>query len=137
MTVWRNYKGSSSGSKYHSQKVKTPDGEIFDSRKEYKRWCDLTLLERAGEITNLQRQVPYLLIPEQRAPSTEVYKKGSRAGQPKPGPVLERKVVYIADFVYQENGETVVEDTKGIKTKEYIIKRKLLLYRYGIRIKET
>ena len=95
------------------------------------------MLERAGEITNLQRQVPYLLIPEQRAPSTEVYKKGSRAGQPKPGPVLERRVVYIADFVYQQNGETVVEDTKGIKTKEYIIKRKLLLYRYGIRIKET
>lgn len=122
--------------KYGNKKIQA-GGQVFDSKKEYKRFCELSLLERAGEITNLQRQVPYLLIPEQRAPSTEVYKKGSRAGQPKPGPVLERKVVYIADFVYQENGETVVEDTKGIKTKEYIVKRKLLLYRYGIRIKET
>lgn len=122
--------------KYGNKKI-TADGQVFDSKKEYKRFCELSLLERAGEITNLQKQVPYLLIPEQRAPSTEVYKKGSRAGQPKPGPVLERRVVYIADFVYQQNGETVVEDTKGIKTKEYIIKRKLLLYRYGIRIKET
>lgn len=123
--------------KYGNKKITAGNGQVFDSKKEYRRFCELSLLERAGEITNLQRQVPYLLIPEQRAPSTEVYKKGSRAGQPKPGPVLERKVVYIADFVYQENGETVVEDTKGIKTKEYIIKRKLLLYRYGIRIKET
>lgn len=123
--------------KYGNKKITAGNGQVFDSKKEYRRYCELTLLERAGEITNLQRQVHYLLIPEQRAPSTEVYKRGPRTGQPKPGPVLERKVVYIADFVYQENGETVVEDTKGIKTKEYIVKRKLLLYRYGIRIKET
>lgn len=123
--------------KYGNKKITAGNGQVFDSKKEYRRYCELTLLERAGEITNLQRQVPYLLIPEQRAPSTEVYKKGSRAGQPKPGPVLERKVVYIADFVYQENGETVVEDTKGLRTKEYVIKRKMMLYRYGIRIKET
>lgn len=123
--------------KYGNKKITAGNGQVFDSKKEYRRYCELSLLERAGEITNLQRQVPYLLIPEQRAPSTEVYKKGSRAGQPKPGPVLERKVVYIADFVYQENGETVVEDTKGLRTKEYVIKRKMMLYRYGIRIKET
>ena len=122
--------------KYGNKKIQA-GGQSFDSKREYRRWRDLTLLERAGEIKNLQRQVPYLLIPEQRAPSTEVYKKGSRAGQPKPGPVLERRVVYIADFVYQQNGETVVEDTKGMRTKEYVIKRKLMLYRYGIRIKET
>ena len=122
--------------KYGNKKIQAY-GQVFDSKKEFHRWSELYLLERAGEITNLQRQVPYLLIPEQRAPSTEVYKKGSRAGQPKPGPVLERKVVYIADFVYQENGETVVEDTKGLRTKEYVIKRKMMRYRYGIRIKET
>ena len=122
--------------KYGNKKIRA-GGQVFDSKKEYKRFCELSLLERAGEITNLQRQVPYLLIPEQRAPSTEVYKKGSRAGQPKPGPVLERKVVYIADFVYQENGETVVEDAKGMRTKDYVLKRKMMLYRYGIQIKET
>lgn len=123
--------------KYGNKKITAGNGQVFDSKKEYRRYCELTLLERAGEITNLQRQVHYLLIPEQRAPSTEVYKRGPRAGQPKPGPVLERKVTYIADFVYEQNDETVVEDTKGLRTKEYVIKRKLLLYRYGIRIKET
>ena len=45
--------------------------------------------------------------------------------------------MYVADFVYEDNGDTVVEDTKGMRTKEYVIKRKLMLYRYGIRIKET
>lgn len=123
--------------KYGNKKITAGNGQVFDSKKEYRRYCELTLLERAGEITNLQRQVHYLLIPEQRAPSTEVYKRGPRAGQPKPGPVLERKVTYIADFVYEQNDKIVVEDTKGLRTKEYVIKRKLLLYRYGIRIKET
>ena len=123
--------------KYGNKKITAGNGQVFDSKKEYRRYCELTLLERAGEITNLQRQVHYLLIPEQRAPSTEVYKRGPRTGQPKPGPVLERRVVYIADFVYQENGETVVEDAKGMRTKEYVLKRKMMLYRYGIRIKET
>ena len=122
--------------KYGNKKI-TADGQVFDSKKEFKRWCELSLLERAGEITHLQRQVPFLLIPEQRAPSTEVYKRGPRAGQPKPGPVLERNVTYIADFIYEENGKAVVEDTKGLRTKEYVIKRKLMLYRYGIQIKET
>ena len=124
------------GTKYKSKSI-IIDGIVFQSKKEGRRWTELRMLERAGEITNLQRQVPYLLIPEQRAPSTEVYKKGSRAGQPKPGPVLERRVVYIADFVYQENGETVVEDAKGMRTKDYVLKRKMMLYRYGIKIKET
>lgn len=123
--------------KYGNKKITAGNGQVFDSKKEYRRYCELTLLERAGEITNLQKQVHYLLIPEQRAPSTEVYKRGPRTGQPKPGPVLERKVTYIADFVYEQNGEPVVEDVKGLRTKEYVIKRKLMLYTYGIRIKET
>lgn len=123
--------------KYGNKKIRAGNGQVFDSKKEYRRWVELSLLERAGEITNLQRQVPFLLIPEQRAPSTETYKRGPRAGQPKQGPVLERRVMYIADFVYEQNGETVVEDAKGLRTKEYVIKRKLMLYQYGIRIKET
>ena len=122
--------------KYGNKKIRAGE-QIFDSKREYKRWRDLTLLERAGEIKNLQRQVPFLLLPEQRGPSVEKYQKGPRRGQPKPGPVLERKLIYIADFVYEENGETVVEDAKGMRTRDYVIKRKLMLYRYGIRIKET
>lgn len=137
MTVWKNYKGSSSGSKYHSQKVKTPDGQIFDSRKEYRRFADLTLLQKAGKIRGLQRQVPFLLIPEHREQDTT----GPRGGR-KPGRILERKVEYFADFVYEEKQpdgawKQVVEDCKGMRTPDYIIKRKLMLYVHGIRLRET
>lgn len=107
-------------SKYNSRKI-TVDGITFDSRKEARRYSELLLLERAGAIQNLQRQVKFELIPSQRVN----------------GRVAERACTYIADFVYEENGRKVVEDTKGFKTKDYIIKRKLLLYRYGIQIKEV
>lgn len=122
--------------KYGNKKIYA-GGQVFDSKKEYERWVNLSMLERVGEITNLHRQVPFILIPEQRLPGTETYKRGPRKGQVKPGPVLERKVTYIADFMYEQNGKVVVEDTKGMRTKEYVIKRKMMLYRYGIRIKET
>lgn len=117
--------------KYHSKKVEL-DGIIFDSHKEAKRYRELTLLEKAGEINDLQRQVKFVLIPTQREPDT----KGKRGGTIK-GKVLERECAYIADFVYMENGERVVEDTKGYKTKEYTIKRKLMLYIHNIRVKEV
>lgn len=107
-------------SKYHSKKV-TVDGVEFDSRKEAHRYTELLLLERAGAIQGLQRQVKFELIPSQRYD----------------GKVIERTCHYVADFVYQENGNTVVEDTKGFRTKDYIIKRKLMLYLCGIRIKEV
>ncbi len=121
-----------SGSKYHSRKV-CVDGLTFDSRKEYRRFCELQILEKAGEISNLQRQVEYILIPEQREPDIKGPRGGIRRGK-----LIERKVAYIADFVYTDNsGNTVVEDSKGMKTPEYIIKRKLMLWVHGIRIKET
>ena len=117
-------------SKYHAKKI-TIDGNTFDSRKEYRRFCELSLLQRAGAITDLQRQVEFVLIPAQREPDTI----GVRGGVKK-GKTIELAVKYVADFVYQENGKTVVEDTKGFKTKDYIIKRKLMLWVHGIRIKE-
>lgn len=117
-------------SKYHAKKI-TIDGNTFDSRKEYRRFCELSLLLRAGTITDLQRQVEFELIPAQREPDTI----GVRGGVKK-GKTLELAVKYVADFVYRENGNTVVEDTKGFKTKDYIIKRKLMLWVHGIRIKE-
>lgn len=107
------------GGKYRARKV-TVDGITFDSKKEYNRFCELRLLEKAGAITDLRLQVKFELIPTQR----------------RFGKVVERPVSYKADFVYEENGETVVEDTKGFKTKDYIIKRKLMLYVHGIRIRE-
>lgn len=122
--------------KYGNKKIITPDG-TFDSRKEYFRFKELSLLEKAGAIQNLKRQVKYILIPAQREAPTEYYQRGIKSGQPKPGKLLENECSYIADFVYKENGETIVEDTKGFKTKDYIIKRKLMLWIHGIRIKEV
>lgn len=104
------------GNKYGARKVKAPDGQVFDSQKERDRWCILRLLERAGRISDLKRQVSYELIPKQGT---------------------MRACSYIADFTYQENGKLVVEDCKGYRTEAYKIKKKLMLWVHGIRIKET
>lgn len=126
------------GNKYGARKVKAPNGEIFDSQKEFQRYGVLRLLERAGKISDLKRQVTYELIPTQREESTEVYKVGPQKGLPKPGAVLEKSCSYIADFVYKDNhGKTVVEDCKGFKTEAYRLKKKLMLWVHGIQIKET
>lgn len=126
--AWRNY----SRNKYKNTKVEV-DGIVFDSKKEARRWEELRLAQSAGAIRDLKRQVRFELIPAQREPD----RRGSRGGVIK-GRVIERKVDYIADFVYTDiyNAMVVVEDTKGLKTPEYIIKRKLMLYIHGIRVKE-
>ena len=112
-------------SKYHNRKV-IVDGLKFDSVKEAKRWRELCLLYRAGEIGEVERQVEFVLIPAQRTRTPD--------GKTK----TERAVKYRADFVYKDkNGRQVVEDVKGVRTKEYIIKRKLLLFLRGIAIKEV
>lgn len=117
--------------KYHNRKVKIGN-DVFDSEREYTRWCELKLMERAGLITDLQRQVPFELVPAQREPPS----RGPR-GAERQGKLLERPVTYVADFVYSEGSERVVEDCKGMRTDEYIIKRKLMLYILHIKIKET
>lgn len=117
--------------KYGNKKT-TVDGITFDSIKEAKRFKELSLMERAGMIQDLQRQVKYILIPAQREPDTV----GARGGVHK-GKLIERECTYVADFVYQENGQTVVEDTKGFRTKDYLLKRKMLLFFHGIKIKEV
>ena len=126
-------------SKYGNHKTRTSDGIVHDSQAEAMRWSQLCMMSRAGAIKDLRRQVEYELIPTQYAPSTEVYKVGARKGQPKPGRVIEKRVVYRADFVYTDaaTGQTVVEDTKGFRTKDYIIKRKLMLYVHHIKITEV
>lgn len=106
--------------KYGNKKV-TRGGEKFDSAKEARRYGELVLLQRAGQIAGLDRQVRFELIPSQYID----------------GKCVERPVHYVADFVYYENGEKVVEDTKGFKTKDYILKRKLMLYIHKIRIREV
>lgn len=128
-----------SGNKYGAKKFIDPFTlDVFDSKKEYKRWRELLLLARAGKISGLCRQVSYELIPTQRAKSTEVYKAGPQKGLPKPGAVIEKACTYVADFLYfGEDGKLVVEDCKGVRTDAYIIKRKLMLHVHGIKIKET
>jgi hypothetical protein len=120
--------------KYKALKC-TVGNEVFDSRKEARRYQELTLLERAGHIQNLRRQVKYVLIPSQYK-LYERYGKNCRKLRDKKE-LLEREVSYIADFVYEINGNKIVEDTKGMKTKDYIIKRKLMLWVHGIRVKEV
>ena len=127
--MWGNYYKSR---KYGNSKI-TIDDITFDSKKEARRYQDLLLLSRAGEISDLQRQVKYVLIPPQR----EADIIGPRGGV-KPGKLIETECSYIADFVYKDkDGKTIVEDTKGFKTKDYIIKRKLMLFIHGIKIQEV
>lgn len=93
----------------------------YDSKKERNRANELKLMQRAGLISNLREQVKYVLIPTQRNST---------------GGLLEKECSYYADFVYDKDGTTVVEDTKGVRTPEYRLKRKLMLYVHGISIVE-
>lgn len=97
------------------------------SLKERNRAAVLELMQKQGLISGLQKQVVYSLIPAQY---------GEVDGKRK---CLERACTYRADFVYYdvEKQQLVVEDTKGVRTTEYVIKRKLMLHEHGIRIKET
>ena len=91
------------------------DGIKFDSKLEAHRYCELKLLEEAKVIKNLKLQVPFELIPSYK-------KKGKTVKATK----------YIADFVYYDNEkkQQIIEDTKGVKTDVYKIKKKLLEYKY-------
>lgn len=122
--------------KYYNRKTTTYDGITHDSKKEADRWCELKLLERHGVIKDLERQVEYELIPNQYETHERYSKHGKRLKDDMK--LLERRVVYVADFRYTDvkTGETIVEDTKGIKTKDYILKRKMLLFFYKIRVRE-
>ena len=118
------------------QAIKTcVNGIEFASRKEARRYQELLLLQRAGVILNLRMQVKFVLIPAQY----ETFERyGAKGQELKPGKkLIEKECSYVADFVYEQDGKTIVEDTKGFKTKDYIIKRKLMLYTHGIKIREV
>lgn len=121
-------------SKYGSRKT-VVDGISFDSKKEASRYRELLLLERTGKIGNLRRQVKYVLIPAQYENPDSPTKSGR-------GKCLERECSYVADFVYDvlmepDTPVEIVEDTKGFRTEAYKIKRKMMLFMHGIRIKEV
>jgi hypothetical protein len=112
--------------KYGNKKV-TVDGIEFDSKKEAQRYCELKLLQRAGVISKLELQKEFELIPTQRID----------------GKVVERACKYKADFAYIQNGRQVVEDVKGYRDPKsagyakFVIKRKLMLEKFGIRVIEV
>lgn len=110
--------------KYNARKV-TVLGREFDSKKEADRFLILCAKLTRGEISDLRGQVEYELIPAQKKANGKT----------------ERAVKYIADFVYQKDGKTVVEDVKGYRDgaayRIFAIKRKLMLQRYGIEIQEV
>lgn len=90
------------------------DGFRFDSKREGMKWLQLRQWERSGEISNLRRQVVFPLVVNG---------------------VLVAK--YRADFTYDLNGKSVIEDVKGVKTDAYRLKRNLMLAIHGIEILET
>ena len=120
-------------SKYGNIKTRTSDGILHDSIREANRWCELNLLLKAGKIQDLQRQVKFVLIPAQYE---EIIPQVYHVGKKPKSKLIERECAYIADFVYTENGVKVVEDVKGMRTKEYKLKKKMMLYFHGIRIRE-
>ena len=123
-----------SNSKYSNKRV-FRNGQWFDSIHEADRFFQLSMLQRAGQISELQTQVPFELIPTQREPDTI----GKRGGIKK-GKCIEKSCVYYADFVYiNKYGQKIVEDAKSpaTRTEAYKIKKKLMLYRHGIRIVEV
>ena len=113
------------------------NGICFDSKKEMNRYVYLSRLVRDGEIRDLELQKKFVLIPTQREPDII----GKRGGV-KPGKVIEKEIAYYADFSYtvSKSGETVVEDVKGYRGGGayalFTVKRKLMLFFYGIRVKE-
>ena len=106
--------------KYNAKKVCSPDGEWFDSLYEYERYKKLRQLEQAGVIEQLRRQVPYEL-----APAVVIGGRRHPARR------------YIADFVYIQDGQEIVEDAKGFLTEMYRFKRHLMKWLHNIDIYET
>lgn len=100
--------------KYRNKKVEY-DGHKFDSKKEMLHYAALKELEKHGYITDLQLQVKFELQPSFKYDGKTI-----------------RAITYIADFVYfniQEN-KIIVVDVKGFKTKEYMLKKKMFMFKY-------
>lgn len=108
--------------KYGNRKTEV-DGFYFDSAKEARRYGELKLMQKAGQISDLQMQVPFEVIPGVVSEET--------------GRVMQKPAAYVADFTYRKDGKFIVEDAKGYRTEGYKLKKKLMLWRHGIQIKEV
>lgn len=110
-----------STNKYKNHKI-VENGQTFDSKKEYNRYLELMIYQQGGVISDLKRQVPFVICDKVKDEN---------------GRTLQRESKYIADFTYVKDGQLVVEDAKGYRTDLYKLKKKLMLERYGIAIKEV
>lgn len=132
--------------KLHAER--TADGHA--SKREAKRAAELRLMEQAGEISNLREQVEYKLLPAVYEREDGSYfrtdlntKKEAEKAAGQKLKLVERGVSYVSDFTYQKDGHTVVEDAKGYRNpssatyKVFVLKRKLMFYKYGIRVVEV
>ena len=117
--------------KYRNKKVEY-EGLVFDSIKEKKRYCELQLLQRQGVISDLRLQVAYELLPAIYEEITIQLKTKTKTQRK----LVQRATTYVADFVYVKDGKTIVEDTKGFRTKEYELKKKMMRSLLGIEIHE-
>ena len=107
--------------RYGNHKVIVDGEKVADSQHEYRRLNDLIVLQRAGEIKDLQTQVRYNLIPAQKICGEKV-----------------RGTDYIADFVYwTKDDQFICEDAKGHRTDAYIIKRKMMKLIHNIDVVEV
>ena len=117
--------------KYRNKRVEY-EGIVFDSLKEKRRYCQLQLLETQGIISDLRLQVSYELIPAIYEDVIVQLKTKTKAKKK----LVQRATTYIADFVYVREGQTIVEDTKGFRTKEYELKKKMMRAFLNIEIHE-
>lgn len=120
MLYMKDIRAANKRAKYGNRKTAV-DGIEFDSAREANRYAELKLMEKAGEISCLDLQTPFELIPAQ------LLSDGS----------TERSCTYVADFSYWQDGRFIVEDAKGKRTSEYIIKRKLMKQVHNIEIREV
>lgn len=118
--------------KFNNKKMETPDG-TFDSKGEWERWLFLKEARNNGQISDLRRQVKYTLIPTQYRTEIVHLKTKDKEVQR----VAEREITYTADFVYEKNGEKVVEDYKGFPNDRWPLKKAMMLYFHGVAIREV
>jgi len=118
--------------KFNNKKMETPDG-TFDSKGEWERWLFLKEALKNGQISDLRRQVKYTLIPTQYRTEIVHLKTKDKEVQR----VAEREITYTADFVYEKDGETVVEDFKGFPNDRWPLKKAMMLYFHGVAIREV
>lgn len=123
--------------KYYAKKVYV-DNIAFASKKEANRYTELKTLQQAGKIQDLQMQVKFEIIPAQYE---DIIQYSPKQHKPKVvKKLVERKVDYVADFVYRQGDELVVEDVKGFRDgaayRIFALKRKLMLQVHGIKVKE-